>query len=113
MGKGIATLFKSKFGQVDTLKAQDKQIGEVAVIKHQKRFVYYLITKERYFHKPTYKSVQASLVDMAKHAAANGVKVICMPRIGCGLDGLLWPQVKAIIAEVFKDTGITIKVYTL
>jgi len=43
MGKGIAVAFKSKFGAVADLKSQKKQIGEVAVLKHNGRFVYYLV----------------------------------------------------------------------
>ena len=31
-----------------------------------------------------------------------------MPRIGCGLDGLDWGIVKAIIKDVFEDTDIEI-----
>lgn len=46
--------FKSKFGQVASLKSQGADIGEVAWLKHNDRFVYYLITKERYWDKPTY-----------------------------------------------------------
>ena len=43
MGKGIATTFKSKFGQVDELKAQNKSIGECAVLHQpeQNRYLYY------------------------------------------------------------------------
>jgi hypothetical protein len=48
MGKGIAVHFKEQFGGVDDLRKQDKQIGETAVLKRDNRFIYYLITKERY-----------------------------------------------------------------
>jgi hypothetical protein len=45
MGKGIATLFKSKFGGVAELKAQKKQVGDVAVLKRDGRWVYYLVSR--------------------------------------------------------------------
>lgn len=47
---GIAVPFKEKFGGVDELKAQQKQIGEVAVLKRGERYVYYMITKENYWY---------------------------------------------------------------
>jgi hypothetical protein len=75
--------------------------------------VYYLITKEKYWNKPTYDSLKLTLVAMRDHAVQNGVKAICMPRLGCGLDGLLWPKVKRSIKEVFDNTGIAITVYSL
>jgi hypothetical protein len=41
------------------------------------------------------------------------VGALAIPRIGCGLDGLLWSQVKAIIKEVFEDMAIEVTVYRL
>jgi hypothetical protein len=41
----------------------------------------------------------------------NGVKRLCLPRIGCGLDGLSWPTVRAIIAKVFTGTNVTVNIY--
>ena len=113
MGKGIALILKSKFGKVQHLKSQDQGIGGCAVIANDDYFIYYLVTKEQYFHKPTYETLHSSLVKMKEHAIANNVKAISMPRIGCGLDRLNWEKVKLIIQEAFKDTDIKITVYTL
>jgi O-acetyl-ADP-ribose deacetylase (regulator of RNase III) len=85
------------------LKSQKKQIGEVAVLKNGDAYVYYLITKELYRHKPTYKRLELALTDMKKHAVEHGVKCIHMPRIGCGLDKLNWEQVRFMIESVFGD----------
>jgi len=106
--------FKKRFQNVNNLIQQNKQIGEAAILgPFQQRFVYYLITKEHYYHKPTYESLQATLLYTRDHAVKNGVKSISMPRLGCGLDGLLWPQVRSLLQEVFSDTGITLTVFTL
>jgi hypothetical protein len=48
MGKGIATLFKQKFGGVDELTRQHKQIGQVAILARPPRFVYYLVADYTY-----------------------------------------------------------------
>lgn len=58
MGKGIAVEFKSRFGQVDKLIAQNQGVGGVAHIVHGKRHVYYLTTKPNYYDKPTYRFVK-------------------------------------------------------
>ena len=42
----------------------------------------------------------------------HDVRSISMPRIGCGLDGLLWPQVRQVMQRVFADTDLTITVYS-
>ncbi|NXG43121.1 OARD1 deacetylase, partial [Psilopogon haemacephalus] len=64
-------------------------------------------------HKPTYDSMRQSLEAMKVHCLNNGVTDISMPRIGCGLDGLEWSKVSAILGEVFEDTDINITVYSL
>ncbi|NWV71186.1 OARD1 deacetylase, partial [Malurus elegans] len=113
MGAGIAVLFKKKFGGVQELLDQKKKTGEVAVLQRDERYIYYLITKQKVSHKPTYESMQKSLEAMRAHCLNNGVTDISMPRIGCGLDGLQWEKVSAILEEVFENTDIKITVYTL
>eukprot|EP00760_Papus_ankaliazontas_P033607 PhM_4_TR6497/c0_g1_i1/m.61601 len=110
MGKGIAVLFKQRFGGVDELKAQRAPIGGVAVLKRGDQYVYYLITKQRYFHKPTYDDLRRSLVAMREHMVANNVHSVSMPQIGCGLDGLKWDAVQRILVEVFDQSPIDITV---
>ncbi|XP_035596298.1 ADP-ribose glycohydrolase OARD1 isoform X1 [Oncorhynchus keta] len=113
MGAGIAVMFKKKFGGVAELKEQKKVPGQCAVLKGHKRFVYYLITKEKYSKKPTYDSLRQSLEDMRSHCLKNGVTAISMPRIGCGLDRLSWDKVEKMLEKVFQPTSISITVYTL
>ncbi|WAR08676.1 OARD1-like protein [Mya arenaria] len=113
MGKGIATLFKKIFGGVAELKHQAKEVGDVAVLKDESRFVYYLITKTKYNDKPTYKTLESSLEAMKKHCLANDVTAVSMPRIGCGLDLLKWPQVEDLLIQVFMDTDIKVTVYSI
>ena len=113
MGKGIAKAFKNKFGRVDELKAQWKQVGECAVLMDGPRFVYYLVTKEKFFHKPKVESVKASVHAMRDHCVTNGVKVLSMPRIGSGLDKLDWTKIRQILSDAFRDTQIEVCVYGL
>ena len=71
------------------------------------------VTKPRYFHKPSYNTLKASLGSLRKHIEELGVKELCMPRVGCGLDRLEWKQVKEIICEVCKDLELSVTVYYL
>lgn len=113
MGKGIAVLFKRKFGGVEEIQAQRKHPGQCAVLKRSGRFVYYLITKQKYNQKPTYETLKKSLESMREHCLANGVNRISMPRIGCGLDRLDWENVSSIITDVFQNTDVCITVYLI
>lgn len=86
-------------------------MGEAAVLSKGDRFVYYLITKPKFFNKPTYATLRWSLESMRKHCLENGVTCLSIPEIGCGRDGLDWKKVSELIKDVFKDTGITVTVY--
>ena len=86
MGKGIAVNFKNRFGQIDELIRQHKSVGECAVIKSGNRYIYYLVTKTKYYFKPTYDDLENSVIDMKKHIVANGINKLSIPLIGCVLD---------------------------
>lgn len=113
MGKGIAVEFKKRYGRVEELKKQGTKAGGVAILQHEGRFVYYLVTKQRYFHKPTCESLESSLRSMRDHCVANGVEELSMPTIGCGLDRLNWTDVEQMIKRVFSDISMSITIYHL
>jgi len=113
MGKGIAVLFKKKFGGVDSMRKQNVKVGEAAILFRDNRYIYNLVTKERSFHKPTYDTIRASIEYMRNHAVINNVSSISMPKIGCGLDRLQWQKVETIIHNAFKSTNVSITVYEL
>lgn len=75
-----------------------------------------LVTKEKYYNKPTYKTLKESLEDLKNQLLDSPIlleKILVMPKIGCGLDRLEWNKVKDIIEEVFKDIDVSICVYSL
>ena len=113
MHRGIARQFSEKLGNIPYIKAQASAGKNTAVIRLQNRsFIYYLITKEKYFQKPTLNSLERSLEEMRSHTENHGVSHICIPEIGAGLDKLSWKDVENTIREVFrKELGLVITVY--
>ncbi|XP_036335617.1 ADP-ribose glycohydrolase OARD1 [Rhagoletis pomonella] len=111
LGKGIAVKFRNKFGQIPKLKQQNVKPGGVAILQDKSRFIYYLVTKQSSWGKPTYQTLHDSLDAMKRHMLEHGVNNLAIPRIGCGLDGLVWPKVKDLLKEVFKEVSIEIVVY--
>ena len=75
--------------------------------------VFNLVTKERYYQKPTLASITGAINLMRDMVVSMGIKKIAMPKIGCGLDRLNWEYVSQIIMDVFKDTNIEIMVCCL
>lgn len=72
--------------------------------------VFNLVTKTRYYNKPTYSSLTGALVMMRDICTEKRINKIAMPLIGCGLDRLMWSRVSRIIKDTFADTDIEILV---
>ena len=121
LGKGIAKIFRDKFGGIDEMRRQSVKTGGVAVLRRPggNAFVFSLVTKEKFWQKPTYDSLRMSLKSMREHMRANDVQEVAMPRIGCGLDGLQWNSVRKVIDEVFQvdqyasGPPIRVRIYSL
>lgn len=75
--------------------------------------VFNLVTKNRYFEKPTYDTLRETLEDMKYQCDDLDINKLAMPRIAAGLDRLDWEQVKEIIDEVFEDTDIQVVICSL
>lgn len=116
MGKGIVVEFNKKFNMKTILKTEFPNYLDTWK-NNQTKFdcilvdrVFNLVTKERYFNKPTYKTMRGSLELMKNICKEKQIKKIAMPIIGCGLDRLKWEKVSEIIKEVFCDMDIEILV---
>ena len=75
--------------------------------------VFNLVTKQKYWHKPTHESMRAALETMKEWMDFLSVTKLAMPKVGCGLDRLEWPKVYEIICEVFEDMDVEIVICEL
>ena len=116
MGKGIVVEFNRRFNMKRVL--QTKYPDFINQWSHNEWTyhcllegrVFNLVTKQRYFHKPTYDAVYGALLTMRQLAEQRDVTKIAMPVIGCGLDRLQWPNVQYLIHQVFDSSDIEILV---
>lgn len=109
MGAGIAVQFKKRFDLKNTTRIGNTEGLPVGTAFMEGRVIN-LITKKRYFHKPTYQSLESSLKDMRTLVNNHNIKKVAIPKIGSGLDRLSWAKNREIIKEVFKDMDVEIKV---
>lgn len=120
MGAGIAKEFKKKFSIFENQKEKiineySKNKNGVLILKNNIFFIANLVTKDKYWQKPTYESLEFSLLNMKKILENNNVKInrLLMPKIGCGLDKLNWSQVKSLLYKIFQDSNFNIYVFFL
>lgn len=116
MGKGIVVEFNRRFDMKrkitdlypDGFRDPDgcyEPMGCVLIDR-----VFNLITKRRYYDKPTYYTLEGALYFMKEICQDNGIKKVAIPIIGCGLDRLKWDKVSEIIKRMFSDMDIEILV---
>ena len=114
MGAGVANQIKENFGRIDELKEQEIGVGGVAILNiGPGRFIYNLVTKEKFSDKPSYQSIKESLKEMRTHCIDNNVDIISMPRIASGLDKMEWNVIHGMLNELFRSSDINIRIYTL
>ena len=116
MGKGIVVQFNERYDLKNYMLnhfEKKKWDDHGYCIPVEKFKVFNLITKYRYYQKPTLGTVRESLESMKAYAIKNGIKKIAMPTIAAGLDSLPFGDVRLIIQDVFKDTDIKIIVCKL
>lgn len=108
LGGGIARQFCEHYNMKERLmNGYGVDFSEVGV-SLQIDNVHNLVTKRYVKDRPTYSDLRKALEDMKVEMELDGQEKVAMPRIGCGLDGLDWGIVKAIIKDVFEDTDIEI-----
>ena len=111
MGKGIALEFNRVFNCKNELVKEFKNFkweNTGRCIKAKNSVVFHLITKNRYWDKPTYRTLKESLMELKTLCLEQNIKKLVMPKIGCGLDKLQWNTVKENIIKIFNDTDIEI-----
>lgn len=106
MGAGIARRFVREFPALVALRSQALSIGRTYPVGR----VFNLVTKPKFFDKPTYKSLGLAMDALADICVARGVTRLAMPRIGCGLDRLQWEKVRPMLEDRFSSLPIEIVV---
>lgn len=119
MGKGIVVEFNKRFDMKHKLQTKypdylnqftHHRTGGDCILEGR---VLNLITKERYYEKPTIITMRLALQKMKKICIEEGISKIAMPTIGAGLDKLDFNDVVKQIKDVFGDTDIEILVCKL
>ncbi|CAI6368288.1 unnamed protein product [Macrosiphum euphorbiae] len=113
MSQGTALMFRRKFGNVEILKSQHPRFHEVLYIRQENRYILYMVTKPRYWQKPSLEDMFLTLQSLKSVCIELDIDKLAMPRIGSGIDQLDWSAIRTMIRFVFKEIDIKIHVYSL
>ena len=112
MGKGIALQFKKAFPE--NYESYKKACNEGRV-KPGHMFIFdrqsltnphYIInfpTKRHWKGKSKVEDIKSGLASLVEDVKNLGIKSVAVPPLGCGLGGLRWSQVYALMKEAFAN----------
>lgn len=109
MGKGIAVDFVNYFPKIKQLRQMELEVGNSYFVSP----VYNIVTKRKYSGKPTILTMESALHSLREQMVINNHYYLAIPKIGCGLDRLCWPEVQNLLVTIFYGDDVTIEVYSL
>lgn len=121
MGKGIALMFKERFGHnfelyADACKAQQVRVGQMFVTEtgelNGPRWVINFPTKQHWRSPSRIEWIESGLVDLRRVLEDLQIRSVAIPPLGSGNGGLDWPSVRARIDSALQDLeGVDIVVF--
>lgn len=104
MGKGIAVEFKNRYPKMyaayrQKCKAGEFNLGDVFVWEEKEITIFNLGTQETWKTKAVLSAVEESVEKMFHLAIVRDIHKIGIPRIGAGLGGLEWSDVKKALQK--------------
>jgi O-acetyl-ADP-ribose deacetylase (regulator of RNase III) len=121
MGKGIALMFKERFGPNFDLyaaacKAKQVKVGKMFVTETGEfdgpRWIINFPTKDHWKGSSRLEWVEAGLQDLKRVLRDRQIKSVAIPPLGAGNGGLDWPTVKSRVHAALSDVeGVEVIVY--
>jgi O-acetyl-ADP-ribose deacetylase (regulator of RNase III) len=116
MGKGIAVEFRKRFPEMYAeYKArcalEQFNVGDVFMWTEGNVVVFNLGTQKTWRTKADLTAVKTALQAMVLLAEQAGIRRIGLPRIGAGLGGLAWQDVRSELAAIGDSTPVELVVF--
>ena len=108
MGAGLAKQFKNMYPEYfkDYVKYCEKEIATIGTISMFPSYVEQPATIANFFTKgdwrlqSQYSYIQSGLEHLVRLCNDLEIESVAIPAVGCGLGGLFWPKVKAMMEMI-------------
>lgn len=102
MNEGIAKVFKEKFNNFENFKRLMTSQAKTVYIKYNKRFLFYLVIKQKHTERATIDALRLCLIELKEQLENLSLAEIAIPRLACGQEKLIWHKVKNLIWDILK-----------
>lgn len=116
MGAGLALVFRLKFPAnydyyYNACQSGDFNAGDILGFKTKGIAIINAATKQHWKQPSKIEYIESCLIAINKKLNDNDFKSVGIPALGCGKGGLLWGDVKPLMAELLKDVDTSIYIY--
>jgi len=116
MGKGIAVEFRKRFPEMyaeykERCARGQFNLGDVFTWTQGSITVFNLGTQRTWRTKADLTAVKMALEAMIQLAEQAGIQRVGLPRIGAGLGGLAWPDVRSELVALGDSTSVELVVF--
>jgi O-acetyl-ADP-ribose deacetylase (regulator of RNase III) len=117
MGAGIAKGFRDLYEHnyevyKEQCNVRGLRPGGVLIVPSQGRYIVNLASQDEPGPDARYHWLYKSALEAVTQLQSIGVDSMALPLVGCGIGGLRWPVVKAILTEIETTTGFEFEVWT-
>src|SRR5689334_7473499 len=116
MGRGIAVAFRDRYPEMykeyrRRCALGQFKLGDVFEWRDEGVTIYNLGTQKTWRTKADLDAIKRALAAMLAPAEQAGVKRVGLPRIGAGLGGLEWKDVRSALQAVGSETTVEFVVF--
>ena len=115
MGRGLAKAFKDAYpanyqAYADACRKHEVSLGRMHVFNMNStgnpRYIINFPTKGHWRERSAIHHIEAGLLDLVDKVRDLGVGSMALPRLGCGLGGLIWADVKPLVERIMGSLGM-------
>ena len=118
MGRGLARQFKHRYPDAFVAYREACARGQLLPGRvfvydtraHRPTWIVHFPTKRHWRNPSAIGDIDAGLQDLAAAIPRHGIASLAIPPLGCGLGGLNWQAVRAIVEARLASTACTITV---
>lgn len=117
MGKGLALQFAKKYPEMEEeykgyCATYDFKIGKLLIYRDSPyRWILNFPTKGHWYNKSQLVYIDEGLDTLVLTYKYHGITSIAFPKLGCGLGGLAWADVRLLFDKYLDLMGIPVEVY--
>ena len=114
MGRGIALQAAERYPILplllgESLRKYGNQVFTRSMYLHGEHIIYTFPVKHQWHEKASLDLIRQSAEQLAQRVEEVGYSEVALVRPGCGNGGLLWEQVKPIIAPILDDRFVVVE----